>query len=75
LESFSQWEQRLNGQEYHGGESPDEADFALYAVIKAKYNSMSFQKFIENKIPRKVFSWFIRMQVNCKYEKNRFLVQ
>lgn len=75
IESFSLWEERLDGQNYHGGEFPDEADFALYALIKTKYNSNSFQKFIENQIPRKAYSWFVRMQINCKYEIDRFMIQ
>jgi len=75
IESFKQWEERLTGKKYHGGESPDEADFALYALLKTKHNSTSFQKFIENQIPSKAYSWFVRMQMNCKYEKERFMIQ
>ena len=75
IDSFAQWEKRLNGQNFHGGDTPDEADFALYSLIKTKYNSISFQKFLENKIPRKAYNWFIRMQMNCKYEHDRFIVE
>lgn len=75
INSFKQWEERLNGQSYHGGESPDEADFALYALLKTKHNSTSFQKFLENKISNKAYGWFVRMQMNCKYEKERFMMQ
>lgn len=72
---FLQWEERLNGKNFHGGDSPDEADIALYALLKTKYNSISFQRFLENEIPRKAYGWFIRMQMCCKYESERFLIQ
>lgn len=75
IEDFNQWENRLNGENFHGGKSPDEADFALYALLKTKHNSISFKRFLENEIPRNAYSWFIRMQVNCKYDEDRLMMQ
>ncbi len=40
----------------------------MYGVLKAKHNSKSFQRFIERDFPDKTYKWFVRMQINCKYE-------
>ncbi|KAL4499828.1 hypothetical protein ABPG72_015177 [Tetrahymena utriculariae] len=63
------WKEMLEENDYHGGINPDEADFAMYGVIMAKYNSQSFQRFIQNEWPASVRRWLIRMQQNCQYEK------
>lgn len=58
---IDEWKGRLEDNDYHGGLNPDEADFAMYAVIMAKYNSRSFQRFIEINWPASVRRWFVRM--------------
>ncbi len=47
----------------------------MFAAMKAKYNSRSFRRFIENKFPRKCYGWFVRMQMRTQYTPNRLLVQ
>ena len=36
------WKNMMGDKDYHGGDHPNEADFAVYGVLKAKYNSQSF---------------------------------
>lgn len=43
----NEWKGRMGDNDYHGGENPDEADFAMYGVLKAKLNSRSFKIYIE----------------------------
>jgi hypothetical protein len=47
---MKEWDERLNNQSFHGGDSPDDADFEMYAVLKSKYNSKTFQRFLEKKL-------------------------
>ncbi|CAD8157619.1 unnamed protein product [Paramecium pentaurelia] len=72
LQGLNEWIQRLNGQQFHGGQKPDEADFELFGVIMSRYNSNSFKKYIENKAPFKFYQWILRMQQLCRYDQNRF---
>jgi len=74
LENLEEWGNRIGNKDFHGGNEPDEADFSVFAVIKTKYNSRSFQRFLERDCPVKVEKWFIRMQIKCKYDPNRVLV-
>jgi hypothetical protein len=70
LDDLKQWGDRVGNRKFHGGTEPDEADFAVYAVIKTKYNSSSFRRFLEKSCPDKAYTWFIRMQIACKYEND-----
>ena len=75
LDNISEFMQRIGKNSFHGGDKPDEADFAMYALIKSYSNSFSFRKFIENDFGTVFNSWYIRMQVLCKYEENRFYTE
>jgi len=74
VEAFKEWGDRLGKKSFHGGKEPDEADFAVFAVIKTKYNSRSFQIFLERDCPDKVYTWLVRMQLLCKYDPERWNV-
>eukprot|EP01017_Pseudomicrothorax_dubius_P004765 TRINITY_DN11041_c0_g1_i2.p1 TRINITY_DN11041_c0_g1~~TRINITY_DN11041_c0_g1_i2.p1 ORF type:complete len:265 (+),score=49.35 TRINITY_DN11041_c0_g1_i2:366-1160(+) len=74
LEAMEEWKVRIGDKTFHGGDKPDEADFSMYGVLKAKYNSSSFQRFIEDQFPLAVYRWFLRMQTACRYEENRLMV-
>jgi len=74
VENLEEWKDRLAGKDFHGGSEPDEADFAVYAALKCKYNSGSFVRFLEREAPTKVYSWFIRMQIKCKHDPDRFVI-
>ncbi len=43
---MKEWEDRLGGQQYHGGENPDEADFVVTKTFSA-FNlfNMNFMNF------------------------------
>jgi len=74
LEGLKEWDKRIQGKKFHGGEDPDEADFEMYALIKSKYNSRSFRRLIENESADKFYRWFVRMQVKCAYDPERIMV-
>eukprot|EP01016_Furgasonia_blochmanni_P039905 TRINITY_DN5022_c0_g1_i1.p1 TRINITY_DN5022_c0_g1~~TRINITY_DN5022_c0_g1_i1.p1 ORF type:complete len:136 (+),score=21.78 TRINITY_DN5022_c0_g1_i1:65-472(+) len=75
LELMKDWAKTIQHNGFHGGAEPDEADFAMFALLKTKANSRSFQRFIENKFPDAVWRWFIRMQMRCVYEEqSRFMM-
>lgn len=42
IEDLESWKIRVGDNDYHGGKSPDEADFAFFGVLMAKHNSRSF---------------------------------
>ena len=65
---MKQWDDRLHANEFYGGALPNQADFELYSILKAKHNSRSFQRFMEKELSSKSLSWFVRMQVRCKHE-------
>ena len=75
IDNISEFMERIGKNSFHGGDKPDEADFAFYALIKSYSNSYSFRKFMENDFGSSFNSWYIRMQVKCKYEENRFYTE
>lgn len=42
VKDLENWKIRIGDNLYHGGEHPDEADFAFYGILMAKFNSRSF---------------------------------
>lgn len=48
---MKEWIIRLNEYDFHGGQTPDEADFELFGIILARFNAISFKRYIENKCP------------------------
>ncbi|KAM3137848.1 hypothetical protein pb186bvf_010091 [Paramecium bursaria] len=73
-EGMTEWIVRLNQYDFHGGQTPDEADFELFGIILARYNSISFKRYVENKCPYKFYQWFIRMQSKCQYDPDRYFI-
>mmetsp|Transcript_13061 Transcript_13061/g.14999 ORF Transcript_13061/g.14999 Transcript_13061/m.14999 type:complete len:362 (+) Transcript_13061:670-1755(+) len=74
MKNLKEWSDRIGDKPFHGGEQPDEADFEMFAIIKAKLNSQYFEKFLENKGPDRVYRWLLRMQMNCRFEPGRMIL-
>jgi hypothetical protein len=57
---------------YHGGESPDEADFLMFGVLKSRVMSSSFNRFLEDEMSRQMADWFAKMDGICRYEQREY---
>lgn len=58
------WVIRLNGQDFHGGHSPDKADFLMYSCIEANW---IFVKFLVKEFPL-LENWKIKMNKCAEQE-------
>lgn len=61
----SQWAERLNKKPFHGGETPDAADFKLYSIVK-KFETCSKLRFKLNNTKTPQFEdWYAKMKLLC----------
>jgi hypothetical protein len=58
---------------FHGGESPDEADFLMYGVLKSRLMSSSFSKFVDDEMSRPMADWLAKMDGLCRFEQREYI--
>lgn len=63
----------LRKNPFHGGDSPDEADFFMFGILKSRIISSSFSKFIEEQMPIHMADWMAKMDGLCRYEQRSYI--
>lgn len=58
---------------YYGGDKPDEADFMLFGVLKSRTMCPSFNRFLEDEMPRQLSKWYDRMNGHCSYTEREYM--
>lgn len=63
-DTIDEWEARLDGNRFHGGNLPDAADFKMYSLAFAHNHMFSVKKLLKSRGDRepKFNNWFVSMQ-------------
>ena len=60
------------GYLFHGGESPDLADFRAYSVLQRVGRTRVMMDFLENREDRTLHNWFTQMKRLCDPDRIKF---
>jgi hypothetical protein len=73
LRGMKGFSDRIGDNKFHGGDTPDDCDFHVFGVLKAKFGARTFERFVEKECGRSIDKWLIRMNMLCKYEERFFI--
>ena len=57
---------------FHGGETPDLADFRAFSVLQRVSKTQVMMNFLENREDRSLYNWFTQMGRLCDPTRNKF---
>jgi hypothetical protein len=65
---FDEWEERLSNESYHGGNSPDAADFKMFSLAYSHNHMFCIQKLLKSRgdEDQKFLVWYKKMNNGCR---------